>query len=270
MQTALEQLKKLLYSHQPENIALALEISKGMGIDLYKHFQDWGLEIFDIRNLEEFISPDLKQINANRKNIRDIEPLRGLTFLERIYLNSNQISSLAPLEATFALTHFELTNNNIQADELAYLKNNLGLKCLGIGGNRCWNLSFLNHFPNLQDLHIQNNGIGSLKALTAKPKLKYLNLSNNKLSTLEGVEKMQALETLGLDFNQLTNLEPLRGLPNLERLLIRENLVRDLSPLHDCPKLKYVSCYRNPVPKPQFGMLLEALPEVRIVHRSAY
>ena len=85
----------------------------------------------------------LDRLYLNRNTISDLAPLAGLTRLQDLYLNDNKVTRLGPLAQVRRLRELDLGNNNISdLDEL---------------GRLLWR--------SLDDLYLENNGITDLSPI---------------------------------------------------------------------------------------------------------
>ena len=105
------QLKALLYSQQPENINLAVESAKAVGVDLKALIKSWGLNPFGIVEAEDFLKTKLY---CSYNQIKDLSPLAGLSRLEWLDCNGNQIKDLSPLAGLSRLERLDCGKNQIK------------------------------------------------------------------------------------------------------------------------------------------------------------
>ena len=192
----------LLCSCQPDNIALAEELAKGLNINILEilkqeGFFELGIEkpsSFHPRLLEgNFIgilySPPLKSLKA-------IQHFPQLTHLDCSY---NTTAKLKGIEFLPKLTYFRCAHNNLK--HLEALKNCTQLQILDCYYNKLTNLTGLENCTELLSL----------------------TCSRNKLSNLKGLENCTQLQILDCHENKLTDLSALYQLPKLRMLDIYKN-----------------------------------------------
>ena len=126
----------------------------------------------------------------------------SLPGLEKIYLDSNLITDLTPLENLRGKRDFarrpavwgflkpnvvkELSLQKNKITDLQPLAGFTELQWLNLAENKCSDLRPLARMQKLARLDLQGNQIHSLDGLGQKPRLTTLNWSNNNASNLEG------------------------------------------------------------------------------------
>ncbi|KAI5070160.1 hypothetical protein GOP47_0014503 [Adiantum capillus-veneris] len=116
------------------------------------------------------------------KDLRVIDHLDGLTFLERLHLDNNSIYKIENLSLLVNLTILDLSFNKVEKIE--------GLESL----------------KNLDDLSLYCNQIKHLEGLDALQRLTSLSLGKNLLQSLEEIlylRRLKSLQLLTLDGNPL-------------------------------------------------------------------
>ena len=140
---------------------------------------------------------DLTELDLSKLQLKTehIEPLKYMTSLERLWLDSNNIADISVLS--------RLTN----------------LKILDLNNNRITDLSPLGTLPDLEELFLTENPFDDLSPLSRLTSLTQLWLGDNKISDLSPLYALDALELLELwsdeiDHEQITALQA--ALPDCE------------------------------------------------------
>ena len=127
--------------------------------------------------------------NRNIRNLTGLEyavSLRGLDLggesAGRNWVNSSEISDLAPLSGLTSLQALILDFNNIS--DISALSELTGLLGLNLWGNRIRNISALSGLTMLEILGLSENRITSLSALSELTRLELVALADNRISDL--------------------------------------------------------------------------------------
>ncbi|XP_069694189.1 insulin-like growth factor-binding protein complex acid labile subunit [Periplaneta americana] len=206
----------------------------------------------DISQLEQSSMPNtLRHLHLGRNKLVHLnDTLRGLTDLEWLFLNGNQLTTLdgqLPLEG-----------------------NKLAL--LHAGNNQLQKLpQELKSFILLESLFFQNNDLRNLGGTMQRArKLKRLHLYHNKIQELSSDEflDLDSLEDLQLGHNKLTSLNgslaPLRSLRclNLTNNLLQEFSLQEIRGLR---RLRIIDLSKNRISQLSGRMENLVEPETRIV-----
>ncbi|MBP7052471.1 MAG: tetratricopeptide repeat protein [Phycisphaerae bacterium] len=138
-------------------------------------------------------------LDLSNMPISELEPLRGMARLKRLYLHQTQASDLAPLAS--------LT----------------GLRELSLSQTRVSTLEPLTAMTNLKMLWLDDTDAADLGPLRNLTSLEVLHLGRTPVTDLEPLRSLANLRTLHLCGTKVTDLEPLHGLANLETLDIRKS-----------------------------------------------
>ena len=166
-------------------------------------------------------------INSNE--ISNLAPLSGLTSLERLDLDGNSISDITPLAGLTSLERLYLGNNSIS--DITPLSSLTSLKTLWLSGNSIVDVSALSDLNSLETLSLHGNSISDITPLAGLTSLERLYLSFNNISDITPLSGLTSLESLSLSFNSIVDVSALSGLNSLERLGLDGNSISDLSPL---------------------------------------
>ena len=137
--------------------------------------------------------------------------------IRELYLQSNQISDLTPLQNLTGLLVLLLWNNQIS--DLKPLKNLTSLKRLYLSYNQISDLKPLKNLTSLEELSLTSNQISDLSPLQNLTGLVYLYLDNNQISDLNPLQNLTQLKGLDLDNNPIqTGPKNLKDLKLLRRV----------------------------------------------------
>jgi hypothetical protein len=131
----------------------------------------------------------------------------------------------------------------------------------------------LGEYTGLKSLWLEGNGLSKIENLDKLTLLRCLFLNNNLISEIEGLEANTDLDTLNLANNQVAGIAPgsIASLTVLSTLHLASNKlkhVEDLSGLLDCPSISVLDISNNDIEDPAIVELLEAMPNLRVLHLS--
>ena len=197
----------------------------------------------DIRNLSGLEhATHLSALSLNGNHITDLSPLAEMTLLQTLTLGDNAITDLSPLAGLTNLEVLFLYNNAIK--DLSPLRELTNLKHLLLYRNAIADLSPLAALTNLEQLDLSGNAIANLSPLSELIELrslylgrvlvtyqgKWVGVSGNAISDISPLSKLTALRTLYLAGNFVSDISPLSNLTSLRNFDLRGNFVSDLSP----------------------------------------
>ena len=130
-----------------------------------------------------------------------------MTALTTLYLGSNSISDISPLDGLTALTTLDLFSNSII------------------------DISPLAGLTALTTLYLWNNSIIDISPLAGLTALTWLDLGYNSIINISPLAGLTALTTLYLWNNSIIDILPLAGLTALTRLYLGSNSISDYGPL---------------------------------------
>ena len=172
-------------------------------------------------------------------------PLKNLTNLDYLNLESNQISDVTPLKNLTNLKHLTLWYNQIS--DVTPLRNLTNLEWLELSRNQISDVTPLTNMTNMETLNLWGNQISDVTPLKNMTKLETLNLSVNPISDLTPLKNMTKLETLIFEGNPISDLTPLRNLTNLNNLDLLKTQISDVTPLKNMTKLETLNLQGNPI-----------------------
>jgi Leucine-rich repeat (LRR) protein len=161
---------------------------------------------------EKYIKTNEK---LNREQLHEIARLRkiDLSDFPEMARQSFQIKSLESIQQLIFLQELSFTNTGITS--LEPLRGMKSLKVLRCPNNPIETLEPLSEVSNLEELDVQNTPVRSLEFLSTLDNLKKLNCSGTLIKSLKGVEYLQSLEELEC-YN--TAIRSLKYAGNLENL----------------------------------------------------
>jgi internalin A len=171
---------------------------------------------------------NLKGLNLDRSDIKDISFLGNFRELTRLSLGNNKITDLTPLSSLKNLTWLDLQFNQIT--DLTPLRALTNLTILWLNRNQITDLTPLRAVTKLTKLALYNNQITDITPLRALTNLEELYLAYNQITDLTPLRAMTKLIEIALYDNQITDLTPLRELKHLRHLDVRNNRIKQLPP----------------------------------------
>lgn len=199
----------------------------------------FGLE----RDLVESDMLELKELDIERKRIKDLKGLETAINLETLYASSNAIEDITPLSTLSSLQSLYLDGNPIK--DFTPLKSMTTLTGLNLSNTGIQDLSVLANMQKLVDLALDENHLVSLSTLPVLESLIYLSLVGNELKNLNGIEKVKQVESLYIDTNPVESLIGIEQLSNLKDLSASQTSIYQIDSLLDLPNLEFVSIYAN-------------------------
>jgi Leucine-rich repeat (LRR) protein len=238
---------------------------------------------------------NLRKLDVNNNELRDLSGISKLNKLENLYAQGNELGVAEPFDdrndngsLDQGEEYEDISGNGIwdgdplpELDKLPHLRNvylysnglsdlsKLGdlpvLMTLLLGVNEITDVSPLKKFTSLRHLSLNRNQVTDIGGLVGLDALMYLDLSGNRLSDLRPLRQMKSLRSLLLNDNNLTDLRPLAEHPHLESLSFNSNLVTDLRPLANLKKLRNLDAGRNLIDlESEWNLpVAEALPRSR-------
>merc|ERR1719265_539740 len=144
----------------------------------------------------------LQNVNLSQNAIKDVTPLKGLTFMLSLNLASNEITNIKSLFPE---------EGGLQQLQMLDLSSNLftALPALPL--------------PALKRASFAKNEITTCQDFTGHETLVSLDLSDNKLSTVGGIANMPLLTSLNVGGNEISELTGLAEVPLLEEFNLARN-----------------------------------------------
>ena len=159
--------------------------------------------------------------------IRDIEWIRPLTNLKKLYLCHNEISNIEPIKNLTKLTELNLGDNLLDDDDLDIIANFTELNELYLYRNNFSDVSELSVLNYVTVLNLATNPkIKSVRALTSMKSLTDLRIYGTGVNDLSYFPKFKKLEKLNIAYCPLSfwdYYEYLPQCPNLKKFLVSKN-----------------------------------------------
>lgn len=153
-------------------------------------------------------------VKGQKGSLTDFGWLGGLTNLNKLYLHSHQLGSLAPLANLQNLR--ELTLINCDVSDVSALAPLAG---------------------TLERLVLSENGIGNAGSLSALTSVQVLYLNDNQIGDVTSLGQMDGLNSLFLDGNPIADITPLMTLPKLTSLSLMNTSLQDAADSEDRGKV---------------------------------
>ncbi|MDD2262647.1 MAG: leucine-rich repeat domain-containing protein, partial [Clostridia bacterium] len=236
-----------------DNFRMAINEALGQSSDYQPTVQDLesmtgclNADQRNISNLEgaQYLS-NLTDLNLGYNQISDLSPLANLSNLHYLLLSDNQISDLSALANLSNLLNLHLSENQIS--DLSLLSDLSNLTYLQLFNNQISDLTPLAGLNNMLGLFLGENQISDISPLAGLSNLYYLWLDRNHISDLSPLANLNNLHSLLLDANQISDISPMANLSNLDTLTLGNNQISDLSPLASLSNLSNLSLQNNPV-----------------------
>ena len=177
-----------------------------------------GISDFDVSIISGMTSlKDLELVECDIDN-EDVKIIGSLTSLECLFLrgsnkDENNISDITPLKNLTNLVQLDLETNNIS--DISPLRGLTNMVILSLGGNQISDLSPLSKMTSLYELELGRsssggNPITSMEPITNLP-IYILSASYCNIKDISFVDKMTVLEYLDLGGNSIEDFSPLEG-----------------------------------------------------------
>ena len=161
----------------------------------------------EIGNITTHSMLNLQRLDASDSGIKDLTGIEHASSLIELYLqrnvNGNTVLDLQPLSGLTNLNRLNLSDNNISdISALSELKNLTTL--LGLSGNNITDISALSVLKNLIYLELRDNNITDISALSALQNLTHLKISGNNITDISELTNIRNLLLLNLRSNPLS------------------------------------------------------------------
>lgn len=182
-------------------------------------------DITPLRELRKVVYLSLTQ-NYSRT---DITPLAGLTQLEFLDLQSNDVSDITPLSGLTKLRNLNLMTNPIT--DISPLKDLTELEFLWFDYTPLGDISVISRFTKMESLWMTHCFIEDISALATLINLDYLHLGNNRIRNIDALQNCTRIQRLYMDLNQIEDISALQYLTNLKILDLYSNKITNIEPL---------------------------------------
>lgn len=267
-----QNFRRLLASQDVDNIGVAIEIAKGLGLG--KDIEAYNAISKAISENITFLMQSIQDWSSRKLDCVPLEISYLNGYLRSLNLADNRFADFP--EAVFQLTELEVLNVGsnpfkVMPPGIGNLKN---LKRLAL----CHCNYFRGEFPadikgleNLKELYINNNWqIYRLSNnITTLPNIDLLNLADNRIEILpESIGEIKTTRILRLERNKIKGLpESIGAMQGLKLLYLENNQIQQLPrSMAQLKNLKTCTIYDNPLPKEEYYWLKDALPNCNVVY----
>lgn len=226
-------------------------------------------DILGVSDSQVLYSNELWEITsfAMPADAKTYEDLKYLPFLEELIITDGPSGSLSTISSLSKLTHLQIVDTAVQAEDLAVigalpklekltlsgcslsttagLEKAVGLRYLDLSNNTIRNITPLASLLSLQELYLQNNALTDLSSLSAIKTLSKLNVSGNALTTIDPICSLTGMTWLDASNNQLASVDQISGLTMLKELYLSKNLLTDVSGLEACTAMQVLYLDNN-------------------------
>ena len=183
---------------------------------------------------------DLAELQLRSNNLRDIQALRTLSKLKKLWIDSytNEIDDITPISALTQLEGLCVGADPFFGD-LTPLSRLTNLTYLDIdAGERPFrDISPLSGLSKLTGIHMTHNKVADLSPLSALDELTLLDVGDNQARDITPLSGLSNLKELWLYSNQISDIGALSKLEDLETLVLSDNQISDITALVDNPGL---------------------------------
>ena len=180
------------------------------------------------------------------QQIEKVDVLAFFRNLKKLNLQNNQIRNLTPLGQLTQLTELNAQNNRIF--EISGLGNLQSLEKLNLYANGVSDISCLSELQRLTELNLYANQVYDLKSLQELKNLTSLNLGMNQIRDISPLLNSKKLKVLWLIGNYIDNPEVIAEIgDNLEVLSLTNCRISKINFLENCTKLKSLMISGNSV-----------------------
>lgn len=204
----------------------------------YLHLSNTGLtDIGDFNSSESL--QKLKHLDLRNNTISDLTPLRGLSAIETILLESTGVDSYRVLSETDFYSKIPLTVDNRLSTSIR--------DTLGLTSDTIINIGHMLDLTELSYLSTsQYFGVGSLDGLEYADNLEKLEIVSGrngaKLSDIAHLSNLNNLKHIHLPSHSIRDINPLSTLESVEYLNLAGNRgISDLTPLINYQNLEYLN-----------------------------
>ena len=217
----------------------------------------------------------LEAKNDNISNLTGLEEAANLTHLnlsdeyveaENRHVNSNSVSDLSPLSGLTKLTELWLQRNAIS--DISPLAGLTSLTRLSLGGNSVSDISAVAGLTNLTELWLWNNNISDISPLASLIKLKRLDIPQNSISDISMVAGLINLTRLNVDNNAISEISVVSGLTHLTELYLGGNSITDISAITGLTHLTRLYLWNNAISDTSALAGLTNLTDLNVDHNS--
>lgn len=226
-----------------------IEIIKKIEADLGIEFKETDKRELTSNSLPTYTIDKYKRVVCLKINDLElkkiISELKKFNYIEKLILNSCELSSIDFISKMQKLAYLELSDNKIR--DISTLKNCKYINTLILAENHIFDISALAELKNLVQLDLHDNKIYSVSALAELKYISLLDLKENEVKNVNALENLTNLVELNLTNNDIESLTPLKKLTKLTRLSANLNRIRKVDALSGLNKLRSLSLRDNKI-----------------------
>lgn len=184
-----------------------------------------GGEMFSLDSTELYLQ-NRELTNSQISNLRHMKKLK---FLD---LSNNFITDMSCLDGLSELEYICFDNNNIS--DISFMRSMTHLKHISGNNNSISDISVLSGLTELENVFLGDNYITDISPLRNSRGLVYVGFDEAKIGDIEVLSGMTSLKMAGFSGCGLESIEPLRDCKSLELVYFGRNRLTDVSPLAGC------------------------------------
>lgn len=229
----LSELMRIEYPQDTETIAAATEtaLPEGLIFEAIARQLDIKPEEINKDNLG-----DIQELNLEGLEITDLEPIRGMTNLQMLWLYDTKVTELEPIRDLTNLQKLSLQKTHVT--DLEPIRGLTNLMLIYLDSTQVVELEQLRGLTMLQELSLDYTHVTNLEPIGELISLKKIWLSDTKISVFKPLKGLVNLQLLFLNNSKVTDLEPIRGLTNLQKLSLYNTQVIHLESIKDLKNLQ--------------------------------
>lgn len=193
------------------------------------------------------VTVTVTELNLGNCGLSDISGLSKLTNMQQLFLNNNQIGSLAVLSNMTKLRTLNVGGNTVHLTSLSPIEAISSLQILLAGDNSISITATddLSALTALQQLDLSSNNVGDISKLSALTGLQQLSLSSNNISDINALSGLLGLTELDLSNNHISDISALSGLILISNLNLSSNNIADITALSGLKALNVLKLSSN-------------------------
>lgn len=172
-------------------------------------------QISNLRHMKKLTS-----LNLSNNYITDMSCLDGLTAIEYIYFDNNNVSDISFMGPMEHLKKISANNNSIS--DISVLEDKTELEMVFMGDNYITDISPLKNSRGLVYVGFDEAQIGNIDVLAGMDKLEMAGFSGCNLESIEPLADCASLRLVYFGRNRLTDVSVLKG-KNIEELYLDNN-----------------------------------------------
>ncbi|MGN0598980.1 MAG: protein kinase [Oscillospiraceae bacterium] len=188
----------------------------------------------EVRIGSEMFSLDSTELDLQNRELTNsqISNLRHMKKLRSLDLSNNYITDMSCLDGLSELESICFDNNNIS--DISFMRSMTHLKHISGNNNSISDISVLSGMTELENVFLGDNYITDISPLRNSRGLVYVGFDEAQIGDIEALSGMTELKMAGFSGCGLESIEPLRDCKSLELVYFGRNRLTDVSPLSGC------------------------------------